>query len=272
MRLRRKPNFDLLAHRTAMGVAPENTLAGIRAAKRQGCKAVEFDVRLTADLVPVLMHDTTVDRTTDSEGDVAKLAFADLATLDAAATFGESAFAGEPVPSLAEALVLCAELGLQPHIEIKSDRRMAEATAHAVVQTLELYWDGSDQRPVISSFEPRALDTVSRLAPVEFDRALLLGAEPGDWRRRAVDLGVSAIHADADSLTEPLVDAIKEAGYELRAYTVNNAEQAKLLRTLGVDGVFCDAPAELRKAMGPWPPRSAPTQAEEIKADQPPSP
>src|SRR5512142_2967244 len=110
----------VIGHRGAAAHAPENTLAGFRRAKALGCTWVEFDVRLTADGVPVLCHDPRLDRTTDRSGRVAAQTLAAIQTSDAGGWFAP-VFAGERMPSLEEALLLCAELGLGANIEIKAE-------------------------------------------------------------------------------------------------------------------------------------------------------
>ncbi len=247
-RPRQKGGIEVISHRTNMGNAPENTLAGIRQAKRDGCDTVEFDVRLTADDQPVLFHDATLDRTTDATGYLRKKSFAQLAGINAG-----SEQRPESIPSLAEALDLCAGLGLRPQIEIKTTKRLARDTAFAVVRTLQDQWDATLPRPLISSFEPKALATITSLAPVEYDRALLLRSLDDDWQKQARKLDVIAIHADAEALTPAAVAAVKTAGYELRAYTVNDPSVGRALTELGIDGVFSDKPKEMRAALGAKP-------------------
>jgi len=125
----------VIGHRGAAAHAPENTLAGLRAANALGCRWVEFDVRLTADRALVLCHDSRLGRTTDRTGRIAALPLAALRGADAGIRFG-ARFAGEPIPTLDEALSLARELGLGVNIEIKADRGLAAATACAVAACL----------------------------------------------------------------------------------------------------------------------------------------
>src|SRR6266516_311988 len=96
----------IISHAACRGSAPENTLAGVRAALAQGVDAIEVDVHASSDGVPVLIHDATLDRTTDSSGRVSERSFADLRRLDAGAQGFEGRFRGERIPALAEAAEL----------------------------------------------------------------------------------------------------------------------------------------------------------------------
>src|SRR5262245_35511267 len=111
------PFPQIVGHRGGGTLAPENTLAGIRTAAQMGCGGVEFDVMLSADGVPVLIHDETLERTTNGHGSVATTAYASLASLDAGAWF-DPRFRGERVPTLDQAGKLCVELGLWANIEV----------------------------------------------------------------------------------------------------------------------------------------------------------
>src|SRR5437667_8717328 len=117
----------VIGHRGAAARAPENTLAGLRCAKALGCSWVEFDARLTGDGVLMLCHDPHLDRTTDGSGLIAAQTFAAVRDCDAGSRFSP-AFAGERVPTLDEALLLCAKLDLGANIEVKADRGREYAT------------------------------------------------------------------------------------------------------------------------------------------------
>ncbi len=220
----------IIAHRCGGALAAENTLAGLEAAARAGCRGVEFDVMLSADGVPVLMHDDTVDRTTDGQGEVARLTIAELRGLRVG---------GEPVPLLAEALERCARLGLWANVELKLPvGGDAGALGRIVGRMLAERWRGPG---VVSSFSPEAL-VAFKTQPSQHASALLFETLPGDWRKLAAELGVIGIHLDAASATAAQIRAISAAGLRVACYTVNERPAAARLFGLGVAAVFTDRP------------------------------
>ena len=106
----------VIGHRGAAGCAPENTLASFRKAREQGAAWVEFDVMLSRDEVPVLIHDETLERTTNGRGRVNQLTAAELQSLDAGCRFGPE-FVGEPIPTLEAAVAVLLELGLGANLQ-----------------------------------------------------------------------------------------------------------------------------------------------------------
>jgi len=245
----------VIGHRGAAARAPENTLAGLRRAKALGCSWVEFDVRLTGDGVPVLCHDPKLDRTTDGSGPVAARSFAAIRDCDAGAWFGPE-FADERVPTLDEALTLAAELGLAANIEIKSERGRDYATAAAIAATLR------DRAPpvLVSSFQLPAVAAIRALAP-QAARGVLFHLVPRSWRETAHRLGCTAIGADHRRLWPGRVAAIRDAGYPLMAYTVNDPKRARLLYAWGVTSVFSDVPDIILRASARPRPVLAPQEA-----------
>jgi glycerophosphoryl diester phosphodiesterase len=247
----RRPPFPspalppVIGHRGAAARAPENTLAGLRRAKQLGCEWVEFDVRLTADGVAVLCHDPKLDRTTDGTGLVSARSFAAIRDCDAGGWFAPE-FAGERVPTLEEALVLAAELGLAANIEIKSERGRDYATAAAVAATLLRLGERAPQ-VLVSSFQPPAVAAIRALAP-QLPRSILFHIVPRRWQETARRLGSLAIGADHRRLRPARVAAIRDAGYRLMAYTVNDAARARLLYAWGVTSVFSDVPDIILRA------------------------
>jgi glycerophosphoryl diester phosphodiesterase len=233
----------VIGHRGAAAHAPENTLAGLRRAKALGCDWVEFDVRLTGDGAPVLCHDASLDRTTSGSGLVSATSLAAIRECDAGGWFDPS-FAGERVPSLHEALVLAAELGLGANVELKSDRGREYATAAAVASTVQLLGSRAP-RVLASSFVVSALIALRELAP-EIPRAVLFRQVPRGWAEAALRLGCTTIGADHRRLGTRRVAAVRAAGYGLAAYTVNDPARANLLFGWGVTSVFSDAPDIIR--------------------------
>ncbi len=238
----------VMGHRGVAGAAPENTLAGLRAAAAMGMTWVECDVMLTRDGVPVLFHDDKLKRTTGRAAPMAETAFAELAGLEAGAWFAPE-FAGEPIPSLEQALALALDLGLTPNVEIKPTPGTDEATAAAVLATIARCWPGDVPTPLVSSFSRKSLEVAKRQAP-NLPRALIGWWLPRDWRKTAARLDCSNLHIAGRRLTEKRVGWIKRAGYALAAFTVNEPEVARRLVAWGVDCIITDRPDVIEKALG----------------------
>lgn len=235
---------SVIGHRGAAGHAPENTLAGFRRAAALGCRWVEFDVRLTSDNEPVLLHDNRLDRTTNGRGKVSASPLAAIRRHDAGSWFGSS-FAGECVPKLAEALALLAELGLGANIELKAARGRTAETGAVVSALLARDWPDDPARLVISSFQPSALAAARDHAP-HIARGILFRRIPKNWSRIACRLGCATIHADHQRLGPAVVSEICRAGYPLLAYTVNYRTRAQTLLDWGVTSLFSDFPDRLQ--------------------------
>ena len=227
----------LIGHRGAKALAPENTLASIRAAKAAGASWVEIDAKLAGDGVPVLMHDASLERTTDATGPVVDRSSTELARIDAGG--------GEGVPTLAQCLGLCREIGLGLDLEIKPDPGTGSATARAVLAVLEAEgWTPTDTL-LITSFSRNALRTVRDAAP-DFLRGLLLSGRPADWRTAATELDVDAvIPGSRDVLGPEDVAAIRDGGWVPLVYTVNDPERARELYAWGMAGIVTDDPPAL---------------------------
>ncbi|HAJ89723.1 MAG TPA: glycerophosphoryl diester phosphodiesterase, partial [Rhodospirillaceae bacterium] len=152
----------IIGHRGAKAYAPENTLESIHTAADMGCKWVELDVKLTKDMVPIIMHDDDLDRTTNGHGPVAEITYADLCNLEAGSWFSES-FSGIKIPPLEEAIevILARDLGV--NLEIKPCPGREKDTAEAMLDQLSQYWDDRD-RLLISSFSHVSLETAAEMA------------------------------------------------------------------------------------------------------------
>jgi glycerophosphoryl diester phosphodiesterase len=228
----------VLAHRGGGALAPENTLAGIRKAASMGFGAVEFDVMLSADAVPVLMHDETLERTTDGRGAVAAATYAELLRLDAGARFGAE-YRRERIPSFEQAASLCIRLGLWANVEIKPAAGFERETGTATAGLARDLWRGNAPAPLLSSFHPAALEAAREAAP-ELKRGYLTDKiEPG-WRRDAERLGCVSVNCNHEHLTAPLARAVCDAGFGLLCWTVNDPKIARELFSWGVDAIFTD--------------------------------
>jgi glycerophosphoryl diester phosphodiesterase len=230
----------VIGHRGAAALAPENTLAGLRAAAAAGARWVEFDVKLTSDGIAVLMHDETLERTTDGHGPVARTPLATIRTLDAGAWFG-GAFRHEPVPTLEEAIGELGRLGLGANIEIKPCPGRAAATAREVVARVRAAWPAGLPPPLVSSFEPECLAVVRDQAP-ELARGLLLKRLAPDWQRAAVTLGCVSVHLAHRKASAAAIAEVLAAGLALVAWTVNEAVEAARLLAAGAHAVITDRP------------------------------
>jgi len=230
----------VIGHRGAAACAPENTLAGLRRARALGCRWVEFDVRLTGDGELILLHDERLERTTNGRGKARAQPLAAIRRHDAGGWFAPS-FAGESVPTLAEAIEVLAELGLGANVELKAARGRAPETGAAAADLLSRRWPPQLPAPLISSFLGEALAAARDRAPA-IARGLLVGAFPRNWRLRAHRLGCATINADHRRLRAATVAEIRESGYSVLAYTVNDAARARELFAWGVASVFSDVP------------------------------
>lgn len=236
----------VIGHRGSPRTAPENTLASFRQAARDGATWVEFDVSLTSDGRAVIFHDDDLDRTSDGTGPLAATPFDALRSLDAGSWFGP-AFAGEPVPTLEEALELFRETGLSFNMEIKPDRGREVETAEVALAIARDCWPADAPPPLISSFSRASVATAKEVQP-GWPRDLLFDRVTEDWKEVGAQLGVISFGANHLHLTAADVAAMHDAGYGVMAYTVNDVERAKTLKSWGVDGLFTDIPAEMLKS------------------------
>lgn len=230
----------VIGHRGAARLAPENTLAGLRKAKAEGATWVEFDIKLSADDVPIVMHDDTLERTTNGSGPVRMRTLAELTRLDAGSWWGP-AFAGEPIPTLDAALDTLAALGLGANVELKPCPGCEAETGRVVGARLARAWPASLPPPLLSSFSPEALEAARLQAPA-LDRAMLVNDRCAEWEALAARVGAVAVHTWWGFITAELARDVLAAGYALRAYTVNDVAEARRLFALGVAGVFSDVP------------------------------
>lgn len=231
----------VIGHRGAAALAPENTLTGFAVAAAAGAGWVEFDVRLTADMVPVLLHDRSLTRTTGLARDLGDVAFADLAGLDA----GD----GAPPPSLAAALVRLQGLGLGANIELKSDSGREAATAHAVIAALRAGWTAPVESLLLTSFAEPCLETLAAHAG-DLPRGYLVTRLPGDWAARADRLGCGTVALGDDGADRGAIAAVKASGRRLLVWTINSVVRARDLLQAGVDANISDDPGTLVAALG----------------------
>lgn len=227
-------NFPLprwIAHRGGGALAPENTLAGLRLAARMGFAAVEFDVMLSGDGTPVLIHDETLERTTNGRGMVCQTPDVQLFALDA----GD----GERVPSYVEAVAVCRDHGLLANVEIKPAQGFERQTAETVARLSADLWLGAKVQPLISSFSLEALEIARDLAP-QIPRGVLFERVPADWLAVLRQLQAVTLHCAAAQVSDDVLDEAKANGIPVLCYTVNTEKAAKSMFERGASALFTD--------------------------------
>jgi glycerophosphoryl diester phosphodiesterase len=235
------PYAGVVAHRGGGTMAPENTLAAVKEGMRRGFRAIEFDVMLARDGVPVVMHDPYLGRTVAGSGNIPDYDAAELVAMDAGSWFS-AAYCGEPVPYFVEYAQYCKVNGIWMNIEIKPVDGYDIETGAAVARiAAAMFADqlGTPAAPLLSSFSMEALAAARAAAPA-MARACLFDHLPPDWQAQAQALGAVAIHTSHKHLTAASTGAIKAAGYGLLCYTVNQPARARELQSWGVDCICTD--------------------------------
>jgi glycerophosphoryl diester phosphodiesterase len=226
-----------IAHRGAGKLAPENTLAAFRLGASHGYKAFECDVKLSADGVPFLLHDDTLDRTTSAKGSAGSRPWAELSRLDAG-SWHSAAHAGEPPASFEALAAFCVANGHALDLEIKPSPGAETATGRAVGEAVRKLWRG--RPPLLSSFKTQALAGARETAP-ELQRALLLDSVWPGCLEMAASLECAAIITKHELMDRELLQRIHGEGRRALVYTVNDAARADALIALGIDGIVTDA-------------------------------
>nr|WP_315464308.1 glycerophosphoryl diester phosphodiesterase [uncultured Rhodoferax sp.] len=259
-------NFDLpawpyprwVAHRGAGKLAPENTLAAFRLGASHGYRMFECDVKLSADGVPFLLHDATLTRTTDASNrplapvERARVAIKDIANeaiagnhpwstlsrLDAG-SWHSRAYAGEPIPTLDGIAAYCIRNGYFLNIEIKPTPGTERHTGEVVARHTARLWAGQAVTPLLTSFDPEALEGALATQP-ELPRGLLLDELWSGWLETALRLGCQAIVCKHTLWDTSTVTQAQSAGFRTLSYTVNDEPAAQRLIDLGTDGIITD--------------------------------
>lgn len=228
-----------IAHRGAGTLAPENTLAAFRLGAAHGYRCFECDVKLSADGVPFLMHDTTLDRTTSGRGIGGERPWSDLSQLDAGSWHGRT-HAGEPLPTLAALARWIRANGFTLDLEIKPTPGAEEATGRAVALAVRELWAGAEVPPLLTSFRPDAL-RAARDAAHELPRGLLLDTLWPGWPGVARALDCVAVVTNHQLMDAALITQLRAEGWHALVYTVNEPADADRLLALGIDGIVTDA-------------------------------
>lgn len=231
------PYPSIVAHRGGGKLAPENTLAAIDTGAKYGHTMIEFDVKLSQDDRVFLLHDDTLDRTSNCWGVAGEMPWERLARLDAGSWFSRD-FDGEPLALLTDVAARCRQYNMMANIEIKPTRGAEGKTGHLVARAASTLWQGMTA-PLLSSFSYQALEAAMQAQP-ELPRGLLLDEWDEQWRMKTDALGCVSIHLNHRLLDAERVGRLKSAGLHILVYTVNHPDRARELLKWGVDAICTD--------------------------------
>lgn len=273
----------IISHRGGGILAPENTLSAMKIGPFYGVHAVEFDVMLTKDLVPIIMHDDVLGRTIEGVGNISDYTFEELAQKDAGKwwsdrvavlkkTFEESklkeiivesrkidqelideiskhgfTYENELVPTFESVANYCISNNIWMNIEIKPAPGFEELTGITVAKVTESLFSAELSKespdvtrlPLFSSFSFESLKAALQIAP-KIPRGFLYEDIPVNWHDQLLELQASHLHCDEEKLTQELTQQIKQQGYGVMCYTVNNVQRANELFAWGVDSICTD--------------------------------
>nr|WP_273843693.1 glycerophosphodiester phosphodiesterase [Halalkalibacter alkalisediminis] len=232
----------VFAHRGFSSQYPENTMVAFQASADIGADGIEFDIQLTKDHVPVVIHDLTLDRTTTGKGFVRDYTASELKKFSAGSWFSDT-FKAETIPTLEEVLIWAKTHSLTLNIELKgsvADRNLTVATVLPLLKKYDL-----EERIILSSFDHKSVHTFQKHNPF-LETAVIVAAalyEPESYLRHVNVLGY---HFSYVSLLDEEVKALIKKGFRLRPYTVNEERWIKKFFELGCDAIFTD---EVEKAL-----------------------
>lgn len=235
-----------VAHRGAGKLAPENTLAAFRLGASFGYRMFECDVKLSADGIPFLMHDATLQRTTNAvealgrglSAIAGEHPWGTLALLDAGGWHSRS-FAGEPLPTFEAIARYCLRNDYFLNVEIKATPGTKLHTGEVVARHAARLWHGARVPPLLTSFDVESLEGAMQAQP-ELPRGLLLENLWTGWLETALRLGCVAVICDQALWDTSSMTQAKSAGFRTLSYTVNEANEAQRLFDLGLDGIITD--------------------------------
>ncbi|MYL65638.1 glycerophosphodiester phosphodiesterase [Bacillus hwajinpoensis] len=231
-------SFHIYGHRGSSGTHPENTLLSFQAAHKAGAQGIELDVQLTKDLVPVVIHDERLERTTNGIGFVKDFLYEDLVRLDAGHSFS-SRFQGNSIPSLKSVLEWITSNSLMLNIELKNGRFPYDHLETKVLELLTHYhlYD----RTIISSFNHYSIQRLTQNG-CKVETAILLMeklVEPWDYLQQ---VGANSIHIECGAIDEYFITNTHKRGIPVRAFTVNDPYQIAALKKAGCSAIFTDFP------------------------------
>jgi len=245
--LMQNPRPLVFAHRGASAYAPENTLAAFCLAAELGADGIELDTKLSSDGVVMVMHDQTVDRTTNGKGSISNLTADELHHLDAGSRFS-SEYKAEPVPTLEEVFVAVGNK-VYINVEVTNYASPLDALPNRVADLIRRY--DLTERVIISSFHPLNLIRFHRRLPSVPLALLAQEGTAGGWARSWVGglFPQNALHPYFSDVDEALVERIHRRGRKVNVWTVNNEIEICRLLACKVDGIITDDPVLAKKVL-----------------------
>jgi glycerophosphoryl diester phosphodiesterase len=238
----------VIGHRGASFDAPENTLASFALARQLGADGVELDTSLTRDGIPVVIHNLTVDETTDGTGPVRNFDLKTLKTLDAGSSF-DARFKGESIPTLDEVFeTVGPELAV--NVELKTESWTDNGLERAAVEVIRRH--NANRRVIVSSFNPFAMRRFRALA-ADIPIGYLYSPDEPIYLRYGwfvVGLPHEARHPQHTLVDAPYMAWAKARGYRVNTWTVDDPDRIRALRDLGVDAIISNRPDVALKALG----------------------
>jgi glycerophosphoryl diester phosphodiesterase len=243
-----KDNFVIIGHRGASAYYPENTMSAFRAAYEMGAEMIELDILLSKDGVPVVIHDESLERTTNGAGKVMEYTYKELSKLDAGSWLGDE-HTGERIPSLEEVLQF-AKGKVAVNIEIKTEvvsndlREGIEEKAYEIVKKYDM-----QEYVLFSSFDYRAIAHLKEL-DVNIAVALLYEKQQSndkDPKELVENYNADAFNCSYRQFSKKWAEVTSEAGIPVFVYTVNSRRRMKKMIKRGVNGIFSDKPDVLKQ-------------------------
>jgi len=232
-----------MGHRGESATAPENTLSAINLAADGGTHWVELDGNVSADGIPYVHHDDTLERCTDGTGYLIQKPANVLDQLDAGSWFSADHKA-EPLPRLSAVIALMKERNMGLNLEIKPSAGWEEPTTASICSVLSEQWP-KELPLILSSFSTAALHNAANYIP-DATRGFIVTAIPANWQQQMQDMGCATLHCAGELLDQPTAEAIKAANYGLMCWTVNDFSDAERLWSWGVDTVISDNPSRFQ--------------------------
>lgn len=221
-----------IGHRGAKASAPENTILGFKAGKKRGATAIEFDVRFTKDKIPIIIHDKTLDRTTNAKGTVQSFTLAQIKKINAGFR--------QKIPTLKEALLFCKKAKLAALVELK-EKEQTKTIADIIKQT--------KTKTIVLSFHTQALKTFKKHAP-QIETALLFSNKIKNtlgFMKLGKVLKVSWLFGEKKTIDKKFVDTAHKWKYRVAVWVCNTPSEIQKYTKFGVDGIASDKPELFKK-------------------------